>query len=293
MSALRETVYRLRLPLFLGGALLAGGATLLRRILPDGPQDVPLLWLARAGLVAIALWLVVVLATRGRHPQHEERTVRSPVVGRWLALNSPASTVPSHGTRAYGQSHAIDLVAEPDDAERPAFGTAGAFRRNEDYPAFGEPVHAMVSGVVVDSSSWRRDHRARSNGWGLAYLTIEGMVRELGGPGWIVGNHVTIRTADGTFALVAHLQRGSATVRRGDVVSAGDVIGRCGNSGNSSEPHVHAQLMDRRSLWTAAGVPMAFAGISLGDAAEPVDGLPANGEHLMAARTLSPDGDRT
>jgi murein DD-endopeptidase MepM/ murein hydrolase activator NlpD len=109
------------------------------------------------------------------------------------------------------------------------------------------------------------------------------MIREVGGPGFVIGNHVVIRGDDGVYAAVAHLQQGSAAVRAGDRVTAGTRIGGCGNSGNSSEPHVHAQLMDRASFWTAQGVPMAFAGIAIGDDPEPADALPANEQHMTAA----------
>lgn len=135
----------------------------------------------------------------------------------------------------------------------------------DEYPAFGMPVFAMLDGEVVRASGWRRDHRARSNTWGIFYMMVEGMIREIGGPGFVVGNHVTIRSDEGIYATVAHLRQGSSTVKAGDRVSAGSIIGECGNSGNTSEPHVHAQLMDRVSFWTAQGLPMAFAGITLGD----------------------------
>lgn len=66
----------------------------------------------------------------------------------------------------------------------------------------------MIDGVVVRATDWRRDHRARSSGLAIAYMLIEGAVRELGGPGFILGNHVTIRGANGDFATVAHLEQG-------------------------------------------------------------------------------------
>ncbi|MDN5559037.1 MAG: M23 family metallopeptidase [Ruaniaceae bacterium] len=104
-------------------------------------------------------------------------------------------------------------------------------------------------------------------------------VRELGGPGFILGNHVTIRNEDGAYALAAHLQQNSVAVRVGETVRAGEQIGRCGNSGNSSEPHVHAQLMDRLSPLTAQGIPFVFAGITFDDDAR-LDALPKNGQHM-------------
>jgi len=203
------------------------------------------------------------------------------VRGRWIALNSPATRVPSHGLRAYGQAYAIDLAYEPAEHTRPAFG-GEPMRAAQEYPGLGQPVLAMIDGTVVKASDWRRDHRARSNLLGVVYLLVEAAIRELGGPGFVIGNQVTIRGDDGVYATVAHLQRGSLTVGVGERVTAGQRIGNCGNSGNSTEPHVHAQLMDRASLWTGQGVPMAFRAISLDDQPEPIDGLPRNNQHMTA-----------
>lgn len=77
----------------------------------------------------------------------------------------------------------------------------------------------------------------------------------------MVGNHVTIDHGNGVHSLYAHLRRGSVRVAVGDRVSAGDVIGEVGNSGNTSEPHLHFQLMDRPSVMNAAGLPFRFTGI--------------------------------
>ena len=57
-------------------------------------------------------------------------------------------------------------------------------------------------------------------------------------------------------------------VRKGDAVTAGAEVGRCGNSGNSTEPHVHIQVMDRASVWIAAGLPLPIGS----------EDLPANGD---------------
>lgn len=236
--------------------------------------------LSMLALCVLALCVVLAFAVPAFLPERGTVKVSSPVRGRWLAMNSPASKTPSHGVRAYGQTYAIDLVSEPVDAVRPAFGAGPAMRVPSAYPAFGEPVFAVCDGEVVRASDWRRDHRARSNALALVYLLFEGAIREFGGPGFIIGNHVTVRGANGVHATVAHLQRGSVTVRVGDTVHEGQQIGSCGNSGNSSEPHVHAQLMDRASPWTGIGIPMSFVGITIADASEKVDALPQNGEHL-------------
>ncbi|WP_010202257.1 M23 family metallopeptidase [Salinibacterium sp. PAMC 21357] len=222
-----------------------------------GAQFVPFVPLMRVlsvlpvvGILGMLLVLAVVIPGVKLLPQWQPLTVTPPITGRWMALNSPATRVPSHGVRAYGQTHAVDLVFDPEDRVRPEFGTGIVLRYPTDYPAFGEPVRAMIDGVVVRVTDSQRDHRARASLVGFGYMMVEGTIREFGGPRFIVGNYITIRGDDGVFALVAHVKQRSAIVRVGDRVTAGQTIGACGNSGNSSEPHVHAQLMDRASPWT-------------------------------------------
>ena len=43
----------------------------------------------------------------------------------------------------------------------------------------------------------------------------------------------------GTYLVIAHLKQGSVRVKTGESVEEGQVIGECGNSGNTSEPHIH------------------------------------------------------
>lgn len=283
MSGVLMGLYRARGILVALSIVLIAVGTVLKRMVQDGPLELVLALLPLVGsLGLLAVVLSIALAVK-RLPVRPPLVVSSPVTGRWLGMNSPQSKVPSHGIRAYGQAFAIDLVYEPTDRQRPVFGSGSAMRPAEDYPAFGEPVRAMIDGVVVHASDRQRDHRARSTWPGVIYMMVEGSIRELGGPGFIVGNHVTIRGADGVYALVAHLKQGSLLVAEGDTVTAGQPIAACGNTGNTSEPHVHAQLMDRASLWTAQGIPFAFEGIRIADELDARDGLPGNDEHMSVA----------
>ncbi|MGI6879070.1 M23 family metallopeptidase [Microbacterium sp. gxy059] len=248
--------------------------------LPDPVERVR--WvLVLVALAGMALCGLLALAGSRLLPERSAVRVVSPVSGRWRGMNSPASKVPSHGVRMYGQAYAIDLVAEPDGPLRPAFG-GEPFRDPAEYPAFGAPVRAMIDGVVVRVDDRQSDHRARSNTLGVVVMMAEGLVRELGGVRRILGNHVTIRGDDGAYALVAHLQCGSASVAVGDRVRAGQTIGRCGNTGNTSEPHVHAQIMDRENPVAAQGIPMSFAGLVLDGDEGPVDGLPRTDQVMVA-----------
>lgn len=272
----RGILYYAAVVTFVVGVL---GPIISQGVLPEAAGD----FLIALAVTAAVVSLVLTVVGPRLLPERVTRVVVSPVLGRWRGLNSPATKVPSHGVRMYGQAHAIDLVHEPEEGARPVFGGDEPFRQSSEYPAFGQPVLAMTDGVVVAVSDWRRDHRARSTTAGFLYMMAEGVVREAAGPGFIIGNHVVVRGDDGVFALVAHLQRASAAVRVGDRVRAGQAVARCGNSGNSSEPHVHAQLMDRRSPLIAQGVPMAFASVELEGSEERRDAMPEN-DQIMIAR---------
>jgi hypothetical protein len=72
------------------------------------------------------------------------------------------------------------------------------------------------------------------------------------------GNHIILEVADGKYAFYAHLKSGSVTVKTGDTVTKGQVIGHTGNSGSSTGPHLHFQMMDRPSALMADGRPYVF-----------------------------------
>jgi murein DD-endopeptidase MepM/ murein hydrolase activator NlpD len=229
-------------------------------------------------------------APNGRDAQ----VVRAPVRGRWTALNSPATKVPSHGIKAYGQTYAIDIL-HPRPADAPAsIGWGVGMRAATTFPTFGEPVLAVADGTVVHVSDGQRDHRSRQSWPALAYMmVVEGAVRELGGPRFVLGNHVVVRHDDGVFAAYAHLRRGSIGVAEGDTVAAGSQLAEVGNTGNTTEPHLHVQLMDRAHVTEAAGVPFRWSDVEITDdvdrsftkapATDVEPGLPANGQIFTVA----------
>jgi biotin carboxyl carrier protein len=239
--------------------------------------------LALGPLIGFLLLVGFLALDRVAPPPFPVRVVEPPVDGTWRALNSPATRAPSHGTHGLGQTWAIDLVAEPADGDRPAFGSGGQWRPATDYPAFGMPVRSPLPGTVVRVHDRRRDHRARSGWLSIAWLlVVEGFVRQVAGARWLLGNHVVVDAGDGTYAVLAHLRRGSVRVTVGDRVAAGEQVAECGNSGNSSEPHLHVQLTDSPWVAGACGRPMAFRDGDPGGG----DGLPTNDELLdVAGRT--------
>jgi hypothetical protein len=172
--------------------------------------------------------------------------VEYPFTGRWLVLNSPADRVPSHGTTLFATSYAIDFLPVDDDGRTAPIGF-GSLVRPEPPERF-EPDHPAYRGLPSIGYALTQRRRATA-GWAA-----------------LAGNHVMIE-AGGGFVLLCHLRLGSVTARLGQRVLVGDEVGLCGNSGNSTEPHVHVQAIDNRDVHRAGPVRLTFRG-----------SIPRNGE---------------
>ena len=137
------------------------------------------------------------------------------------------------------QRWAYDLVVAP---------AAHGSDKLEDYGCYGVPVVAPASGLIVKAHDGEPD-------------AVPGVVsNNFTAP---TGNHVVIKLDEtGTYLVIAHLKPGSVAVKTGDTVAEGQVIGACGNSGNTSEPHIHIhhQRQDPNlyPLNFAEGLPLYF-----------------------------------
>lgn len=197
-----------------------------------------------------------------------------PFTGRWLTQNSPANRVPSHGTARFASSFAIDFVPVNRAGRTAPFRVASLLRPEppERFPGFGRSILAPVSGIVVAVENAQPDHHAYRGLPSVGYAVSQGRRAAAGWKG-LAGNHVLIET-DGPVVAICHLQRASVHVRLGQRVHVGEELGRCGNSGNSTEPHVHVQAMDSADVLRASALPIAFSG-----------SLPRNGEIVDEERS--------
>ena len=184
-----------------------------------------------------------------------------PFAGTWLVQNSPARRVPSHGTHLFATTYAIDFVAVRGrrTADVRDWRTALGTEPPERFLAFGLPVLAPAAGTVVAVHDGEPDHEARRSPSALLGYALTQASRARAGGAALAGNHVVLALdAPSVYVVLAHLRRGSVAVRPGQRVATGDVMGRCGNSGNSTQPHVHVQAMDGPDAHAARGVPLAF-----------------------------------
>jgi murein DD-endopeptidase MepM/ murein hydrolase activator NlpD len=180
----------------------------------------------------------------------------------WVAVNSPADRIPSHGTDILGQRYAYDFL-RADQRAGLHYHPAGWLRTlllgvpTRECYAWGAPVHSVFDGEIVravDGFPERsRVHPVREAAlaiWNALTFTPARLPS-------ILGNHVIARSGD-VVAAFAHLAPGSVAVREGQTVQVGEVIGRVGHTGNSTSPHLHFQLMDTSDPTVAKGVPCAF-----------------------------------
>ena len=124
--------------------------------------------------------------------------------------------------------------------------------------------HRGRPGTPADYLSYGRDVRAPADGRVVALHDGDPDATP-GRPdrGRRAGNHVVIDVARGEYLFIAHLRAHSLRVAVGEDVTQGQVLGQVGNSGNSSEPHVHLHLQDTPTPEFGEGIPMAFVNYRL------------------------------
>jgi murein DD-endopeptidase MepM/ murein hydrolase activator NlpD len=195
-------------------------------------------WRAAAYLTLFAMiWMPLAYRTypSSRDGQPSEIPFRLPLDGPvTVAWGGPTREVNYH-VRGAAERWAYDLLVKRDGL---SFRTDG--RDVTDYHAYGLPVLAPADGRV----------RAASDGEPDSALGARSLLDGC-------GNRVVLEVAPDEFLFLCHLKPGSVTVREGERVTMGQVVGKVGNSGNSTEPHVHVHLQTTPGQF-GEGIPMYF-----------------------------------
>ena len=185
-------------------------------------------------LSAVLLASALGYAASGLHVAHP-RLLQFPLrEGRFIVGQGGDVPLLNHHATHPEQRHAADITA----LNVAGFRATGLLPRTlESYAIFGARVVSPCAGTVVAV----RD--------GLPDLPPPETDRA--NP---AGNHVIIE-CDGLHVELAHLRQHSVRVAQGQRLAAGEDIARVGNSGNTTEPHLHVHAVDPR---TQTGVALAF-----------------------------------
>jgi hypothetical protein len=177
----------------------------------------------------------------------------------WVAVGSCCdgphrrSVQPVNGDLFMGQRFAIDFNGA-DSAGRFVVGDPDL---NESWTFYGKPVLAVAAGRVVAAADRFPDQIPNHP----EPVTIEEAD----------GNYVILALGHGRYAFYAHLVPSSVRVEVGERVRRGQVIGALGNSGSSTGPHLHFQVMNAPSALGSDGLPFVIDEFRLVGEIPPLD----------------------
>lgn len=177
----------------------------------------------------------------------------------WINANGCCGASPHRAARlAVDGAHLVKFETFAIDWIRREGGRyfTGDGSRNEDHFAFGAEVLAVAEGTVVfvhDGAPEETPYEPPTLRRPLDYG----------------GNAVALKLAPGVYAFYAHLQPGSIRVQAGDTVTAGEVLGLLGNTGNTDSPHLHFQLANGPDVLTATSLPFVIDAWTLAGSVTP------------------------
>ena len=163
--------------------------------------------------------------------------MRLPFNGEWTVFWGGDTKEQNYHVAVNFQKNAFDMVIN-NDAGR-SYKTDG--KANADYYAFGQPLLAPSDGEIVLAVDGVKDN-------------VPGTMNAL----FTTGNSILIKTKNNEYILFAHFKQNSIKVKQGDLVKKGQLLGLCGNSGNSSEPHLHFHIQDAEDFTKTLGVKCYF-----------------------------------
>ena len=200
------------------------------------------------------------------HPVYAELSVRqrAPIIVRaplsgpdWFAWGANGDDAPHRralmveGGHAWlAQRYAIDFV-QFHMVNGKTETWKGPEDKNSSYYCYQQPIYSVAAGKVIEVMDGLPENVPHSNKFAID-LTWQNAG----------GNHVVVDIGFGLYAFYAHMKPGSIAVKEGDVVTAGQILGHVGNTGSSTEPHLHFHIIDRPNFLSGQGVPYEFENFS-------------------------------
>lgn len=197
-------------------------------------------------------------------PERNQTKLSLHFVGKWLVAWGGDTKELNQHHDVPNQRFAFDFLGVEQDGKT----RKGQAQTNEDYYAFGSEILAPADGVVTDVINGVRDN-------------VPGSMN----PYSALGNAIFIQHREHEVSVLAHLKLGSITVKVGNKVKRGQVIALCGNSGNSSEPHLHYHLQNTPIIQDGTGIKCYFEKfivIDGGDKKAKMNYSPIKGDIIVA-----------
>lgn len=160
-----------------------------------------------------------------------------PIEGEWVVFWGGTNEMVNYHYSYDNQRYAYDLVKTGKDNET----NKDTDYLNENYFAYNKDILAPEDGKVIKVIDGVKDN-------------VPGEMNANNPE----GNYVIIEHENNEYSMLAHLKKGSIKVKTGELVNEGQHIGQCGNSGHSSEPHLHFQVMDSADLKKAKSIRIRF-----------------------------------
>lgn len=170
-----------------------------------------------------------------------------PFEGEWSVVNGGITRSNSHSWMIMSQRYAYDFLIFDEHGN----SFKGNRKKLEDYYCYGMKIIAPADGVVVEISKSNRDCNI------MGYGRVDQTAKD------IRGNYIIIKHANDQYSLLAHLKFQSIEVQIGQYVKSGEYIALCGNSGNTTEPHLHFQVQKGKNFFFSMGTKIKFKGINI------------------------------
>lgn len=167
-----------------------------------------------------------------------------PFEGHWFVMQGGDTPNVNHHMTVRAQAYGVDFVKVGGQAGRQL--ASGDMNTVGDFFSWGQTVLSPADGIVVSSVTDLPD-----NSLGTKDTTNP------------AGNHVVIKIAEDQFVFLAHFQKDSIRVKKGDLVQQGQELGLCGNSGNSDYPHIHLHVQNTPELNSGTGTNPMFGPINV------------------------------
>lgn len=164
-----------------------------------------------------------------------------PFKGTWTVVNGCFTKTYSHSWDLPSQRYAYDFIQVQEGQSY-----KGDLKEVSNYHCYDQEIISPADGQVIEIIDGSEDS-----------IIIDS--EKFYSPAkHIAGNYLVIKHAEGEYSFLAHLKKGSILVKENDLVKQGQVIASCGNTGNSTEPHLHFQLQNGPDFYRSLGLPIKF-----------------------------------